>query len=118
MCLALLHLHSHDIIHRDVKCLNILRTAEGVVKLGDLSESTMLNKTKYVKTRRIGTPLYLSPEVIKHESYDHRSDVWSFGVVMYHLAALEVPFLDTKLQGLMKKILFSEPRPFQACYSN
>ncbi len=61
-------------------------------KLGDLSESTMLSNLNYAKTKRIGTPLYLAPEIIKHESYDHRCDIWSFGVVMYHMATLEFPF--------------------------
>jgi serine/threonine protein kinase len=75
-----------------------------------LSESAILNKAKYVKTKRIGTPLYLSPEVIKHETYDHRADIWSLGVIMYHMTALEVPFLDNNMNGLMKLILYKQPK--------
>lgn len=62
----------------------------------------MLNISKYVKSKRIGTPIYFSPEIIKHESYDHRTDIWSFGIVMYHLATLELPFIDATFAGLMK----------------
>jgi serine/threonine protein kinase len=44
--------------------------------------------------------------MIKKQAYDHRSDIFSLGVVMYHMAALEVPFNDKTFQGLMSKILY------------
>ncbi len=94
LCLALLHCHSHDIIHRDVKPLNVLMGKNKMVKLGDLSESTVVNKEKYMKGKQVGTPLYLSPEIIKKQAYDHRTDVFSLGVVVYYMAALELPFND------------------------
>ena len=106
LCLALLHCHSHDIIHRDVKPLNVLLTKDRKVKLGDLSESTIVNKERYLKSKQVGTPLYLSPEIIKKQAYDHRTDIFSLGVVMYHMAALEVPFKDQSYEGLMNKILY------------
>ena len=100
--------------------MNVLLDEHSMVKLGDLSESTILNKQKYTKNpslQLIGTPLYLSPEIIKHEAYDHRTDIWAFGVVMYNLAALEVPFIDVSLELLMKQILFKQPKPFEVYYS-
>ena len=66
----------------------------------------MVNKEKYLKTKQVGTPLFLSPEIIKKQNYDHRSDIFSLGVVMYNMAALEVPFYDKNLDGLMNKILY------------
>ena len=66
----------------------------------------MVNKEKYLKSQHIGTPLFLSPEMIKKQHYDHRSDIFSLGVVMYNMAALEVPFYDKNLEGLMNKILY------------
>ena len=77
----------------------------------------MVNKERYLKSKQVGTPLYLSPEIIKKESYDHRSDVFSLGVVMYHMTTLEVPFYDNNLEGLMNKILYNNPKPFQVAYS-
>jgi len=118
LCLALLHCHSHDIIHRDVKPLNVLITKDRKVKLGDLSESTMVNKERYLKSKQVGTPLYLSPEIIKKQAYDHRTDIFSLGVVMYHMASLDVPFNDKSYEGLMNKILFKQPLPFQVAYSS
>ena len=117
MSLALLHCHSHDIIHRDVKPMNVLITKDRTFKLGDLSESTFVNKETYLRSRQVGTPLYLSPEIIKKQAYDHRSDIFSLGVVMYHMAALEVPFNDKSIKGVMNKILYKQPLPFQVAYS-
>ena len=54
----------------------------------------------------MGTPLYLSPEIIKKQAYDHRTDIFSLGVVMYHMTALDVPFNDKTMDGLMNKILY------------
>ena len=66
----------------------------------------MVNKERYLKTKQVGTPLYLSPEIIKKQNYDHRSDIFSLGVVMYQMAALELPFYDKNFEGLMNKILY------------
>ena len=70
--MGLLHLHTRGVIHRDIKCLNLLLTNKNkTVKLGDMSESRVLDHQSYIKTNKIiGTPLSLSPEVVKNEEYD------------------------------------------------
>ena len=66
--MGILHIHSKGIIHRDIKCLNILLTNNNqTVKLGDMSESRVLDHQSYIKTNKIiGTPLSLSPEVVQN----------------------------------------------------
>lgn len=64
--MGLLHVHSKGVIHRDIKCMNILLT-ETVLKLGDMSESRVLDVRTYIKSNKmVGTPLSLSPEVVKN----------------------------------------------------
>lgn len=58
--------------------MNIL-IHNGELKLADLGESIVLDATKFLKGKTVGTPLFLSPEVIKHEKYDHRVDIWALG---------------------------------------
>lgn len=88
MCMGILHIHTRGIIHRDIKCLNIM-LSNGQVKLGDMSESRVLDSSAYIKSKNVvGTPLSLSPEVIKQQGYDQRSDVWGLGVALYSMACL------------------------------
>jgi NIMA (never in mitosis gene a)-related kinase len=83
-----------------------------------MSESRVLNNQSYIKTNKlIGTPQSLSPEVIKNESYDQRSDVWALGVALYHMACLEPPFQEETMQNLFKSILYKNPKPVHTCYS-
>ena len=110
-------MHTHDIIHRDIKCMNLMETGN-ILKLGDMSESRVLNHQSYIKTNKlIGTPMSLSPEVIKNENYDQRSDIWALGVALYHAACLEPPFVEDNIQTLFKSIQYKNPKPIHTCYS-
>jgi serine/threonine protein kinase len=68
-------MHANSVIHRDIKCGNILVNESGGVgniKIADLGESCILSNTSLATAKQIvGTPLYLAPELIKHDSYDH-----------------------------------------------
>lgn len=64
-------MHSNNIIHRDIKALNTFVFDDLTVKIGDLGESRILNSSSFLKGKLVGTPLFLSPEVIKEENYDH-----------------------------------------------
>jgi serine/threonine protein kinase len=111
MCMGILHIHSKGIIHRDIKCMNLL-IKNGVLKLGDMSESRMLSSQAYIKTNKmIGTPLSLSPEVVKNQGYDQRSDIWGLGVALYTLACLQPPFYEDNMQALTNAIVFKQPKP-------
>ena len=113
ICTGLLHLHTRGVIHRDIKCMNLLLTDNHkIVKLGDMSESRVLDHQSYIKTSKIvGTPLSLSPEVVKNQNYDQRSDIWAMGVALYTMAAFEPPFYADTITDLFNKIVYKNPKP-------
>jgi NIMA (never in mitosis gene a)-related kinase len=96
----------------------LLKDGGQTLKLGDMSESRVLTHQSYIKTNTlIGTPQSLSPEVIKNENYDQRSDIWALGVALYHAACLEPPFQEETMQNLFKSILYKNPKPIHTYYS-
>ena len=93
--------------------MNLLLTDNyKTVKLGDMSESRVLDHHSYIKTKKIiGTPLSLSPEVVKQEGYDQRSDIWAMGVALYSMACLDPPFHEATLTELFRSIVYKQPKP-------
>jgi NIMA (never in mitosis gene a)-related kinase len=79
-------------MHRDLKPANIFITSDGTLKLGDLGLGRIFSSQTVEALSRVGTPLYMSPEVIGGNGYDWKSDVWSLGCISYELAALRSPF--------------------------
>ena len=61
----------------------------------------------------MGTPLYLAPEIIRSEKYDHKADIWGLGCVCYQLAALEHPFEGKNIIHLGQNIVNAQPKPLQ-----
>ena len=117
MCLAIKHVHDRKIIHRDIKGQNIFITKANTVKLGDFGIARILNKTMDKARTVVGTPYYLSPEIIESKPYSFKCDVWSMGVVLYELCALAPPFTANSLQFLALKIVKGSYTPIQGSYS-
>jgi len=103
--LGLAHMHSKGIVHRDIKCLNLLLTDSGIVKVGDFGVSRIMSEQTQCLNSFYGTPLYLSPELVQGRPYDHATDVWSLGVVLYELLALEAPFKGSCLQDVISAVV-------------
>jgi len=105
---GLLHMHQRRIMHRDLKPANIFIASDGTLKLGDLGLGRYFSSQTLEALSRVGTPLYMSPEVLTTTGYSYKSDVWSLGCIIYELAALRSPFKSEEekmsLYDLFKKI--------------
>lgn len=96
---GLLHLHSHHVIHRDIKGQNVLLTENAEIKLVDFGVSAQLDRTIGRRNTFIGTPYWMAPEVIACDenpdsTYDYRSDVWSLGITALEMAEGAPPLCD------------------------
>lgn len=117
LVLSLDYVHQRKILHRDVKTQNIFLTAESLIKLGDFGIARTLASTYDQAQTFVGTPYYLSPELILEKPYDHRSDVWALGVVLYEVMSLNHPFNAKDMKGLLQSILAVQYEPLPKVYS-
>ena len=93
IALAIKHVHDRDIIHRDLKPDNIFLMQNGQVKLGDFGVARRLSNPLARATTCAGTPVYMAPEVLdRSEPYNHKADVFSLGIIVHEMCALELPF--------------------------
>ncbi|MFQ5799646.1 MAG: protein kinase, partial [Bacteroidota bacterium] len=108
---GLAHAHRHGIIHRDVKTDNMMLTEEGKVKVTDFGLAKLRGGAHVTKTgSTVGTAAYMSPEQARGEAVDHRTDIWSMGVVLYQMITGELPFRGDYEPAIVYSILNEEPQ--------
>lgn len=107
--LALNYMHKNNIAHRDIKPENILidSITNLSIKLTDFGFATYFDKTDLLD-EVLGSPIYMSPEIVKNEKYDSKCDVWSTGVVAYVLLSGKPPFFGEGKDGVYKAICEQE----------
>ena len=117
ICLGLKHVHDRKILHRDLKAQNIFLTKSNIVKLGDFGVAKELSSTLDNARTMIGTPYYLSPEIVDNHPYNFKSDIWALGVILYELCTSKPPFDAASIPQLALKITKGQYNPIPQIYS-
>ena len=111
---ALEHAHSRGIIHRDIKPQNILVLKDGFIKVTDFGIAKVSEKKRRAETisdNAIGTVYYISPEQAEGRTIDTRSDLYSFGIMMYEMLTGQLPFDDDRPISVLMMQIHEDPIP-------
>jgi len=102
---AVEYCHGKNVVHRDLKCENILFDKDMMIKLSDFGFARMIPENKAALQTHCGSLAYAAPEIVKGKDYDGRiSDIWSLGVVLFAMVNGKLPFNDTSVKNLLAAI--------------
>jgi Tol biopolymer transport system component len=111
---ALQEAHSHGIVHRDIKAENIMVNSKNQIKVMDFGLAKLKGSLRVTKTSStLGTLAYMAPEQIQGGDVDARSDIFSFGIVLYEMLTGRLPFRGEHDAAMMYSIVNDEPEPLQ-----
>lgn len=101
--------HEQLIIHRDIKPANLMIRFDDTVKILDFGIAQLRGQFDGVRDPVVGTPAYMSPEQLRGETVDERSDIWSLGAVLYQMITSRAPFGADSVEAVVSSILNNEP---------
>ncbi|KAG0040574.1 hypothetical protein BGZ82_001483 [Podila clonocystis] len=107
MVLGIEYLHEHDIIHRDIKPDNLLRSEDGTLKIVDFGVSEMFKKGNDRTKKSAGSPAFMAPELCRHDHGEvsgRATDVWSMGVTLFCIRSGRLPFVSNNILELNRVI--------------
>ncbi|NWZ05801.1 NEK11 kinase, partial [Agelaius phoeniceus] len=107
LLLGVNYMHERRILHRDLKAKNIF-LKDNLLKIGDFGVSCLLMGSCDLATTFTGTPYYMSPEVLKHQGYNTKSDIWSLGCILYEMCCLNHAFTGQNFLSVVLKIVEGE----------
>ncbi|XP_076745672.1 serine/threonine-protein kinase Nek11 [Maylandia zebra] len=116
LLLGLRYIHDRRILHRDLKAKNIF-LKRNLVKIGDFGVSCLLMGSCDLATTFTGTPYYMSPEVLSHQGYDCKSDIWALGCLLYQMCCLTHAFRGPNFLSVVMKIVEGDTPALPAAYS-
>lgn len=113
-------MHSKNVIHRDIKSLNILMNSQGEIKVADMGMSAFNEDWQTYRKTRAGTAFWQAPEILNGRSYTKNVDVYSFGCLAYEVATGHPPHANVDHKNVAKLILSGQlPEPIsEEQYSN
>ncbi|NXA16227.1 NEK11 kinase, partial [Sapayoa aenigma] len=104
LLLGVNYMHERRILHRDLKAKNIF-LKDNLLKIGDFGVSCLLMGSCDLATTFTGTPYYMSPEVLKHQGYNTKSDIWSLGCILYEMCCMNHAFTGQNFLSVVLKIV-------------
>ena len=107
---ALAYLHSKNMVHRDVKSLNVLLDADDFPKICDFGLSRAISRESFM-TPNVGTPQWTAPEVLESKAYDEKADVYSFGIMLWEMLTRDIPFRGMKEHQVVAAVAKNNYRP-------
>ncbi|XP_071381998.1 serine/threonine-protein kinase Nek11-like, partial [Centroberyx affinis] len=116
LLLGLHYMHDRRILHRDLKAKNVF-LKRNLVKIGDFGVSCLLMGSCDLATTFTGTPYYMSPEVLNHQGYDSKSDIWALGCILYEMCCLTHAFQGPNFLSVVMKIVEGETPALPAGFS-